>query len=330
MTDYDNAESRTNVTPLINEEVLNEIIKEVPLQSTVLPLMRRLPNASKKQVRIPVLNSLATAYFLTGEGGDGTGTSYQRGLKKTTKIEWANKYVYIEEIAAIVPVSQAVLDDSDYDIWAEVKPAIVEAISAEIDDAILFGTAKPSTWPDAIMTGVASASATVEEGSIDVDLYDDLYGVNGVMDKIRKCGYFPNGFVTGMGMEAKLDGLRDKNGVPIFSNFQNQEGQYRLKGKPVITDLLGNMDANSDDVLMIAGAWNKAVYSIRQDMTFDVSKDAAIFNDSGTLVYNLWQQDMVGLRCTMRLGWQLPNPVNRIQSTAGSRYPFAALIPASA
>lgn len=329
MSDYDQAESRTNATPLINEEVLNEIIKEVPLKSTVLPLMRRLPNASKKQVRIPVLNSLATAYFLTGEGGDGTGTSYQRGLKKTTKVEWANKYVYIEEIAAIVPISQNVLDDSDYDIWAEVKPSIVEAISAEIDNAIIFGTSKPSTWPDAIVTGATSASMTVAEGSIDADLYDDIFGVGGMMDLVRKSGYYPNGFVAGMGMESKLDGLRDKNGVPIFSNFNNQENQYRLKGKPVMTDLLGNMDANDDTALMIAGAWNKAVYSIRKDMSFDIATEASLHDSSGNLVYNLFQQDMVALRCTMRLGWQLPNPVNRIQSTSASRYPFSILTPAA-
>ena len=44
-----------------------------------------------------------------------------------------------------------------------------------------------------------------------------------------------------------------------------------------------------------------------------------------TIIYNLPQQDMVALRVTMRLGWQLPNPINRIQPTEGNRYPFATL-----
>ncbi len=323
-TDYNDSISRTDAGPLINEEVVNEILKEVPLNSTVLPLMRRLPNASKKQVRIPVLNSLANAYFVAGEGGDTPAIT--DGLKKTTKIEWANKYIYIEEIAAIVPVAQQILDDADYDIWAEVKPSIVEAIAAALDAAMLFGTNKPSTWPNGILTDATSKSMTVTETD---DLYADIYEENGLLDLVRKCGYYPTGFVAGMGMEAKLDGLRDTMGRPIFDNYKQSENQYTLKGKPLHTDPLGNMDAAAASATMIAGAWNKAVYCIRQDLTFDIATEASLFDNSGTLQYNLFQQDMIALRCVMRLGWQIPNPVNRIQSTAASRYPFSVLVPAA-
>lgn len=325
MSDYDGSISRTDATPTINEEVVNEIIKEVPLTSAVLQMMKRLPNASKKQVRIPVLNSLATAYFVTGEGGDGTGTSYQRGQRKVTAIEWANKYIYIEELSCIVPVSGDVLDDSDYDIWSEVKPSIVEAMGAAVDAAILFGTNKPSTWPNGIVTDATSKSMTVTETD---NLYANIFETDGLLDKVRKVGYFPTGYIAGMGMESKLDGIKDTMGRPIFDNYQQQENQYRLKGKPLITDSMGTMDANVATATMIAGAWNKAVYAIRKDMTFSVATEASLYDSSGNLVYALWQQGMVALMCTMRLGWQLPNPVNRIQSTEASRYPFSALVPA--
>jgi len=324
-TDYNDSISRTNAGPLINEEVVGEIIKEVPLNSTVLQMMRRLPNASKKQVRVPVLNSLATAYFVAGEGGDTPGTLTD-GQKKTTKIEWANKYIYIEEIAAIVPVAQQIIDDSDYDIWAEVKPSIVEAMGATIDAAILFGTDKPSTWPGGIVTDAIAKSMTVTETE---DLYKDIFEPAGMLDLVRKMGYFPTGFIAGMGMEAKLDGIRDTLGRPIFDNYQQQENQYRLKGKPLITDALGTMDAGAASASMIAGAWNKAVYCIRQDISFDIATEASLFDNTGTLQYNLFQQDMVALRCVMRLGWQIPNPINRIKKNAALQYPFSVLVPAT-
>jgi hypothetical protein len=31
----------------------------------------------------------------------------------------------------------------------------------------------------------------------------------------------------------------------------------------------------------------------------------------------------------MRLGWQCPNPINRMQATEGNRYPLAVLTPES-
>ena len=320
-TDYNHNVERTDAAPLINEEVLAEIIKEVPLQSTVLQLMKRLPNASKKQIRIPVLNALATAYFVAGEGGDTPGTI--SGQKKTTKIEWANKYIYIEEIAAIVPVSQQVLDDSDYDIWAEVKPSIVEAIAAVIDGAILFSTDKPSTWPVGLVPGAIAAGNSVTSSG---DLYKDIFLTGGMLDLVRKEGYQPTGFLGGMGMEALLDGVLDTMNRPIFDNYMNQENQYRLKGKPMLTDPLGTMDDNAATALLLAGAFQKAVYSIRQDMTFDISTEATIFDSSGVMQYSLFQQDMVALRCVMRLGWQIPNPINRIKKGV-SQYPFSVLVP---
>ena len=43
-------------------------------------------------------------------------------------------------------------------------------------------------------------------------------------------------------------------------------------------------------------------------------------------MYNLAQDDMVALRVTMRLGWEIPNPVNALNET-DARFPFAALVP---
>jgi hypothetical protein len=80
---------------------------------------------------------------------------------------------------------------------------------------------------------------------------------------------------------------------------------------------------------MFSGAFNEAVYSIRQDLTYKILTEAVIQDNTGAIVYNLAQQDMVALRAVMRLAWQVPNPVNALQPTEANRYPFAVLTPAA-
>ena len=110
-----NSIDRDGAEALIPEDVAREIVQSAPEQSAILQLARRLPNMTRAQQRMPVLSVLPQAYFVTGD----------TGLKQTTKQAWANKYLNAEEIAVISPIPEAVLDDSDYDIWAEVRPRII-------------------------------------------------------------------------------------------------------------------------------------------------------------------------------------------------------------
>jgi hypothetical protein len=77
--------------------------------------------------------------------------------------------------------------------------------------------------------------------------------------------------------------------------------------------------------LLFAGDWSQMVYSIRQDIEYTVADQAIIQDAAGNIVYNLFQQDMVALRATMRLGFALPNPINRMQAVEANRSPFAVL-----
>ena len=77
---------------------------------------------------------------------------------------------------------------------------------------------------------------------------------------------------------------------------------------------------------MISGDFSQLVYSIRQDVTYKVLTEATIVDPATKeVVYALAQQDMVALRIVMRLGWEVPNPVNAIKPTEAERFPFAVL-----
>jgi len=311
---YDKVIDRSNAAALIPEVVSREIVQGVAETSACLRLFRRLPNMSRKQQRIPVLSALPTAYFVNGD----------TGLKQTTEQAWENKYLNAEEIACIVPIPEAVLDDADYDIWAEVRPRIVEAFGVVIDAAILFGTNKPTSWPVSILNGATSAGHVVALGTGE-DIYDDIMGENGVISLVEEDGYMVNGHIAAMTMKARLRGLRDANGQPIFVRSMQDRTRYELDGEPMEFPANGAFDVTK--ALMFSGDFRQAVYAMRQEITYKVLTEAVIQDNSGVIVYNLAQQDMVALRAVMRLAWQVPNPINRMQPTADSRYPFAVLTP---
>ena len=303
--------SRTNAEALIPVEYSSEIVKSVLQESSTLSLMRKLPNMTSKQTKIPVLSSLPVAGFVNGD----------TGLKAVSNAEWGNKVITAEEIAVIIPIPEAVLDDAEYDIWAEIKPTIVAEFGRVIDGAILFGTNKPNDWPEGIVTGAASRSKTLEYGT-GTDIADDI---NRVMGLVEGSGYDVTGFAGEIGLKSSLRGLRDQNGGLIFQPSLQADTPSTIYAQPI--NYVKNNSWVSTDAKLIAGDWHQAVYSIRQDITYKVLDQAVISDGDGNIVHNLAQQDMVALRCVMRLGWQLPNPVTQIGGA--NRYPFAVLTPAS-
>lgn len=334
---YDQMIGRTEASALVPEDMLMEVFSQATEQSTVLALGRRLRDGTSNQQRLPILSTLPVAYFVTGEAPNG-------GLKQTTKMAWKNKYIVYEEMAAIVAVPIAVLDDSGFPIWDQVRPELVNAVGLLIDQAVLFGTNKPSSWPGAIVPSAAAAGHSVTLGT-GTDIYDDILGENGVYSAVESDGYIVTGNVAHPSFKGKLRGLRDNSGgQPIFMRAQ-PDGQnlqsatrWELDGAPIAFMRNGAFDQTA--AVLISGAWDQLVYSWRRDAQIDVVREGVIQDAEGEIVVNLMQQNLVGIRMSCRFGWELPNPVNRLESTEGGlvgvggtpvvgRYPFGVLKPAA-
>lgn len=303
---------RTGAASLVPEENAREIIQGVVTQSAVLQRGRKLPNMSSKTYKMPVLDMLPIAYFVNGD----------TGAKKTTKQAWDKKFITAEEIAVIVPIPEAVLDDSDYDIWGEVKPRVIEAFGKVIDGAVLFDLDKPSTWRDGVVTTATKAGSVVTLATGD-DLYDKIMAEEGIIAKIEESGYFVNGHMADISMRAKLRGLKDTTGNPIFKSDMQNGTTYSLDGSPMNFPNNGAFDKSK--ALMISGDFSQLVYAIRQDITFKLFTEGVVQNTDGSIAYNLMQNDMVALRAVMRLGWEIPNPINSMKTDKTKRCPFAIL-----
>ena len=309
-TDYIARNKTGNLIPI---EYYPEIFKAAAAESVVLANARRLRDMERHELALTAEDALPLAYFTNGD----------TGFRDVTKAEWKGVTLTAEEINAIVPVPNNVMDDMDVPIWQEVMPMLSQAIGAVIDKAVLIGTNKPATWPKAIVEDAVDRNHFVIVPGSSPDYYDLLMGDSGVIAKVENDGFFVNGHAANISMRAKLRGVRDEVGQPIFMPSMQAGAQYMLDGAPMYFPRNGSLPT---EVLDIAGDWSQLVYSVRRDMTWDIFREGVISDPTTKLVVtNLMQQRMTALMVTMRIGFALPNPVNMVQPDKTARYPFAVL-----
>lgn len=294
--------------PLVPTPVSAEIIQELPAMSALLQRARKVPMSSKTQ-RQPVLDVMPLAYFV---GGD-------TGLKQTSAQDWKNVDLIVEEIAAIVPIPEAYLDDAQMPIWSEVRPRLVEAIGAKIDGAGLFGTDKPSTWPTAVYQSAVAAGNAVISGTG----ADFAVDVSRAAEMVAMDGFAVDGFISRPGLTWKLNGIRSEQGVPIYQpNLQGSPGGS-LYGYPMSELKNGAWDLSEAELLM--GDWSKAIIGMRQDISFKMFTEGVISDDDGKVILNLMQQDSVAMRVVMRVAFATANPATRLNTNSATRSPFAVV-----
>jgi len=294
--------------PLVPEPVSKEILQELPTSSVLLQRARQVPMSTKTS-RMPALDVLPMAYFV---GGD-------TGLKQTSSQDWKNVDLIVEEIAAIVPIPEAYLDDAQIPIWSEVRPRMQEAIGSVLDGAALFGVNKPSTWPTAIYQGAVASGNTVIAGAGD-DVAVDIANVG---EKLSQDGYAINGFASRPGFTWRLNTMRSSQGAPIYQpNLQGGLGG-NLYGYGLSEVTNGSWD--NSEAELIAGDWSKAMVGMRQDISFKMFTEGVISDDDGKVVLNLMQQDSVAMRVVMRVAYATANPVTRLNADGATRYPFGVL-----
>jgi len=316
---YDNLISRSDAAAQIPEQVSNEMLVNLQNESAVLALGQQIP-ISRSQVRFPVISALPTAYFVTGD----------TGLKQTTEMAWANKYLNVEELAAIVPVPEAVLDDAGFDVFGAIQPLIEQAIGRTLDAAVFFGTNKPSSWdfsvtdtPDATLgiVGAATASSPGPDNGVTRNTTATTGGVfksiSDVLGKLEADGYSATGAIANTTVKGLLRNARDANGVKLQETTDDLgELRYPMRGQ---------WPTGSGAAELIAGDWTQLVVGVRQDFTIKRLDQAVIQNGNGDIVFNLAQQDMVALRVVFRVGVAVANPINYDEGDTPDRYPFAVL-----
>ena len=294
--------TKANAYALFEDDVANDIIQGAIQESAVLKMFTRLPNMNSSQLKMTILDKLPIAYWVNNK--------VNNGKKRLTNMMWDDKYIVAEELAVIVPIKEDILNDASVDVWGQVRPRIVEAFGKKIDQAVFTGVDRPNGFRADLLTSIINARATVSNTG---DLYNDI---SDAMGYVEESGYNPNGLIGGLNLKAKFRRMVDGNNLPITGTEINE------LSKAYITN--GAWDKNK--ALLVVGDFSQAVYSIRQDVTYKLLTEGVIQDpDTNEILYNLGQDDMVALRIVMRLGWEIPNPINAEAENEETRFPFAVV-----
>lgn len=310
---------RTNAAGIIPEEYHDDIIQEATYASVALSTFRKItiPTAVN---HLPILNVLPIAGFTDGEAAE---ADPSKGKKPAASAEWGSLTMTAEEIAAVVPIPEAVLEDAvANDLWGDVTEMLGQAIGSVIDGACFFGTNAPASWPTGgIKGGAVSASQLVvpaAAGAPTPGEYSDAFAF------VEADGYQVQAAYASVNQKAVFRGM-NASGVPIYLTDVRTDGMVSsIYGVPVHYSPL----AWEVGTQALVGDPDKAIIGVRKDLTFKLLDQASIdvsAAQDGSQMLHLAQQDSVALRVRARVGFVVANPVTPLEPTAADRYPFAAI-----
>lgn len=308
---YNNLISRTDAAAMIREVVSDLMLGGITTTSAVLSLFTRI-NVPTNQTRFPVVSALPTAYFVNGD----------TGLKQTTEVNWANKYLDVEELAAIVVVPDAVRDDSGFDIFGTVRPLLEQAVGRALDAAVFFGTSAPTSWPDDITTAADAAGNEVFRGTTAAAAGGLIEDVNLLMGELVEDGYAATAFVGNPVFQTRLRSARGTDGQ-LLMDIGGQSAT--LWGVPVNYPMPAIWPTGLSAAELFVMQRENFIVGVRKDFDFTIHTDGVITDAAGLVIYNLMQQDLTAIRVVFRVAWQVSNPMNYQQPVEANRYPAAVL-----
>ncbi len=297
---------------LFTPDYVSGIFQKATESSFVLKNATRLQDMTGKTMELNILSELPTAYW----------TDYDIEHRRLTKMALEGKTIVAKEAHVLVPIAKTALADAKTDIESILKERAAEAIGQLIDEAVILGRNKPRSFREGVVPSAIAVGATVTQTG---SLYE---AIDKAMSFVEESDYEPNGVVGGLGLKSAFRNMLDKSGQPITGTEIDSIQKSFLKN--------GAWDKKV--AKLIVGDWKQVYYSVRQEMEVEVFTEATIedpnrIDSNGKPVtYNLAQQRMIAIMLTMRLGWEIPNPIS-IETESNNPvnyFPFAIVAPTDA
>ena len=307
--------TRADVATLIQEEYSNVFLDAagdsegsaaIRAFGTV-PLGTKITNA-------PVLTTLPEASWVSES------STAPAGVKPTSKAVWGNKKFVVEELAVIIPIHEDVLEDMTEDGLQNLSVLGGRAIGKKLDEAILFGQDKPTTWIDPDLLAAATAAGNVFQISATPGANDLAGSIFQAAGAVADSGANPTTILSSAGLRFRLANLRASDGTAILSRTLGGDGTF--------SDDIAGLRASFVD----NGAWDAAlataIVADRTRVKIGQRSDIQVkFLDQATVGgINLAERDMVALRFKARYAYALGNTLTGAGTNAE---PVGAVTPAA-
>jgi hypothetical protein len=265
---------------LLPTAVARDVIASAQEQSAALALGRTRPMPGGV-TQLPIVSAVPTAGWVAAGA-----------RKPVTTVEWSAETLQAEELAATTYVPDVYLSDTSgsWDVEGSVEAELAGAIARKVDQAVLFGDDAPSTFPDGGVVGAATA----------VTGDDALAAIDAGMAVIEGSGLAADGVASSTAIGGALRAAyREVGALP------GDTPEPRVYGLPLRT--VAGWDSSNGDA--IVGGWQYLILGIREDISFERSNDAVLFDEEGEVIVSAFQDDVTVVRITFRLGAVLGVPL---------------------
>lgn len=275
-----------NFRGVIPVQFSTAIIEEAVQQSAALQLGNQIPMGTRVS-EMPVPSHFPKAAWSTTDYG---------ARKPYTDLGLKTQTITAEEVAAVVAIPDAMVEDSEINLWNWVRPRLAEAIASAIDDAIFFGTDAPPTFPSG---GLVAHAQVIPPGMDAVDT------VNQAMSAVETQGLRPTGHAMDIAARGTLRGVRDANNALLLGTTQvNGMSVDSMYGAPITYH---SFSQRSPD--FITGAWQNLLIGVRSDIRYDMNPAAVLADDQGRVIISGFQDNMLPMKVWARFGCTILDPV---------------------
>jgi len=250
----------TDFEGLIPVSVAEELIAAAERQSVVMQLgnVQRMPSGIES---VPIVTVEPDAEW-----------NALGGRKKATSIEWSALRLEAEELACVLAIPQAWVDDAGFPVWEQVRNRVAAAFARRIDETLLFAVAPvPASFPAG---GVVAAAGAAVSGA------DALEAIDKALAKVEGEGLMPNGVASSPAIGTAL-----RQEYRAIASLPSTAPTAEVYGLPVA--IAAFWDSAAGDA--IVGDSTKLVVAVREDIRFETSDSAIIQDAAGAITANAFQ-----------------------------------------